>query len=240
MLVQKIAEGLWRWALPHPAWKPEFDKPGGGGWAEMVGCVHAEVGGTVVLIDPLVPGDDARTKFWEALDRDVARAGGRVLIFIGSVDHGRSANEIADRYRGEVIGDAAIRESVSCRLDATFDDRKLPRGVIALPVVGMSPGERAFYLEPWNTAIFADAVIGTGNGRVRVAPASWGIKTEAGRATYENGFRASLRAVADLRPEIVLPSHGDPVLTAGAASLDGALSGPAWGEDGPPPSVPRE
>ena len=231
MLVQKIAEGLWRWAVPHPAWKPEFDKPGGGGWAEVVGCVYAEIEDGVVLIDPLVPsGNEEKDRFWKALDRDVETSGGRVLVLIGSVDHGRSANEIADRYRGEVIGDAAIRENVSCRLDATFDDRNLPRGVIALPVVGMSPGERTFYLEPWKAAIFADAVIGTGNGRVRVAPASWGIRTEAGRATYENGFRASLRAVGDLRPEILLPSHGDPVLTAGAASLDDALSGPAWGE----------
>src|SRR5262245_38625748 len=94
----------------------------------------------------------------------------------------------------------------------------------------MSPGERAFYLEPWKAAVFADAVIGTGNCALRVVPASWGVRTGAGRATYENGFLPSIRAVADLRPEIVLPSHGDPVLSAGAGSLDAALSGPAWGE----------
>src|SRR5262249_3106653 len=96
MVVQQIAEGLWRWAVPHPAWKPEFDKPGGGGWAEVVGCVYAEVAGTIVLIDPLLPSGDGREKFWEALDRDVARTG-RVLILVGSVDHGRSADEIAAR-----------------------------------------------------------------------------------------------------------------------------------------------
>ena len=55
MLVQKLDEGLWRWALPHPAWKPEFDKPGGGGWARTVGSVYAEVAGSVVLIDPQLP-----------------------------------------------------------------------------------------------------------------------------------------------------------------------------------------
>ncbi|HEX4824817.1 MAG TPA: hypothetical protein VFV19_10910 [Candidatus Polarisedimenticolaceae bacterium] len=230
MHVQKIAEGFWRWTVPHPDWKPEFDRPGGGGWAEVVGCVYAEIEGRVVLIDPLLPPEADRSKFWDALDRDVARARGRALILIGSVDHGRSADEIATRYRGEVIGDPAIRDNVSCELQATFDEIRLPRGVVALPVVGMSPGERAFWLEPWKAAVFADAVIGTGNGHVRVAPPSWGIKTEAGRATYENGFRASLRAIADLRPEILLPSHGEPVLTAGAASLDDALNGPAWGE----------
>src|SRR5580765_2540492 len=106
MLVKKIAEGLWRWTVPHPAWKPEFDKPGGGGWAEVVGCVYAEVAGMVVLIDPLLPAQEARPEFWDALDRDVARSGGRVLILIGSVDHGPSADEISTRYRGTVVGDA--------------------------------------------------------------------------------------------------------------------------------------
>jgi hypothetical protein len=235
MLVQKLAEGLWRWTVPHPEWKPEFDRPGGGGWGRIVASVYAELAESVVLIDPLLPadaGDGAR--FWEALDRDVARRRGPLFVLIGSVDHGRSAEAVAAHGRAggrevHVIGDAAIRGKVSCTLDAAFEERPLPAGLRAVPIVGMSPGERGFFLEPWKAAVFAVAVIGAGDGRVRVAPPSWGVKTDEGRATYDRGFRASLRALCDLRPDILLPSHGEPILAGGHAAFEEALAAPPWG-----------
>jgi hypothetical protein len=39
-----------------------------------------------------------------------------------------------------------------------------------------------------------------------------------------------LCGAAAMRPELVLTSHGEPVLTNGAAALDEALAVPAWGE----------
>lgn len=234
MLVQKIAEGLWRWEVPHPEWKPEFDRTGG--WARTVGCVYAELDEAVALIDPLLPVDPLElSRFWRALDRDVERLARPLLILVGSVDHGRSVDEIAARYRRarravRVVGDAAIARAVSCQLDLSFEETKLPAGVSAMPIVGMSPGERAFFLEPWRTAVFADALIGAGSGRVRVAPPSWGVKTPEGRATYDRDFRASLRGILDRGPEVLLTSHGDPILSGGAAALEEALSAPAWGE----------
>src|SRR5215471_11928530 len=118
MDVVKIRDGLWRWTAPHPAWKPDFDRPDG--WARTVGSVYVETASGIVLIDPLVPGDDSdAARFWEALDRDVARVGGRMAILVGSGDHGRSADRVAERERSRgvpvsVLGDAAIRASVSC------------------------------------------------------------------------------------------------------------------------------
>jgi hypothetical protein len=142
---------------------------------------------------------------------------------------------VASRYlamgrRVRVVGDAAIRGKVSCTLHATFDEVPLPAGLHALAVPGMSPGERAFVLDPWRAAVFADAVIGAGAGRVRVAPASWGVKTPEGRALYDREFRPAIQAVAAMGPELVLPSHGAPVLAGGAAALEEALQSPAWGE----------
>src|SRR5205823_9678765 len=68
--VQEIATGLWRWTAWHEEWKAD------------VGCVYYESGGSVCLIDPLVPESDA-DRFWAALDRDVARAAGvDVLITV--------------------------------------------------------------------------------------------------------------------------------------------------------------
>jgi glyoxylase-like metal-dependent hydrolase (beta-lactamase superfamily II) len=234
MEVSKPGEGLWRWVVPHPDWKPEFDRPDG--WGRMVASVYAELDDAVVLIDPLVPGEASQAeRFWRNLDADVARLARALLVLVGSVDHGRSADRVAARYLEmgrpvRVVGDAAIRDKVSCTLHATFDDAALPAGLRALPIPGMSPGERAFVLEPWRAAVFADAVVGAGAGRVRVAPPSWGVKTPQGRALYDRAFRPAIRAVAAMLPRLLLPSHGDPVLADGAAALDDALASPAWGE----------
>ncbi len=67
MDVEQIAEGLWRWTARHPEWRPDAD------WPPDVGCVYYEGPDAVVLVDPLVPQDDA-DRFWAALDRDVERA----------------------------------------------------------------------------------------------------------------------------------------------------------------------
>jgi hypothetical protein len=201
----------------------------------MVGSVYAEFDEAVVLIDPLVPSDpeDAH-RFWKHLDADVDRLARPLIVLVGSVDHGRSADEVAARYRArgrpiKVVGDAAIRGHVSCGLDGAFDAIALPQGVRAIPIPGMCPGERAFFLEPWRAAAFADAVIGAGAGRVRVAPPSWGVKTPEGRAVYDREFRPAIRGVAALRHELLLTSHGEPVLTCGSAALEEALLAPAWG-----------
>ena len=235
MKVSKIRDGLWRWEVPHPDWKPEFDRPDG--WGRTVACVYAEFDEAVVLIDPLVPDDPAdRERFWQALDRDVTRLARPVLVLVGSVDHGRSADVVAARYRAagqplSVVGDAAIRAGVSCALHATFDEATLPAGLTAEPVPGMSPGETAFRLDPWGAVVFADAVVGAGEGKLRVAPPSWGVKTPSGRALYDRAFRPAVRSAASAHPDIVLPSHGAPVLTGGASALDEALAAPAWGDE---------
>jgi glyoxylase-like metal-dependent hydrolase (beta-lactamase superfamily II) len=232
--VKQIQAGLWRWEVPHPDWTPENDRPDG--WARTVASVYAEFDEAVVLIDPLVPADAAdRKRFWHALDSDVLRLGRPVLVLVGSVDHGRSADAVAERYvaaghKLTIVGDATIRGVVSCALDATFDEVVLPAGLTAVPIPGMSPGETAFVLEPWRAAVFADAVIGAGQGRLRVAPPSWGVKTPAGRALYDRAFRPSILQIASVHPEIILPSHGPPVLTAGASALEAALLAPPWGE----------
>ena len=234
MVVQELAKGLWRWALPHPAWKPEFDRPGG--WGEVVASVYAELDTAIVLLDPLVPADPAdRERFWKALDRDVAALARPLVIHVGCVDHGRSADEVAARYRAAgvkvtVFGDASLRGKVSCRIDAAIGEAPLPAGLESIAIAGLSPGERAVVLAPWRAAYFADAVIGAGDGKLRVAPPTWAPKTDEARAAYDASFRSSLRAVVALDPAIAIPSHGAPALSHGRAVLEDALSSPPWGE----------
>ena len=233
MDVQKLRDGLWRWLLPHPAWTPDRDRPGG--WGQFVGSVYYEAPDALVLVDPLVPAEGARetAKFWKALDGDVARLALPIVVLIGSVDHGRAADRIAERYRKRgvsVIGSRKIRENVSCRLTADLERATLPKGVEAHPVVGMSPGETAYFLRKPRALVFADAVIGAGKGKLAVAPMSWGVRTPAGKANYTRGFRRSIEVMLDLKPSMVLPSHGEPVLSAGSRALRSALASPAWGD----------
>ena len=233
MDVQKIAEGLWRWSVPHPEWTPDCDRSDG--WARDVGCIYAEVPDGVVLVDPLVPAEPAEAaRFWGALDRDVERTGGRVTILVGSTDHGRSVDEVARRFRTRpgsvvVLGHEEIQGTVSCTLDATLPGAVLPGEVVAVPIEGLSPGETAYVLTRHRAVAFADCVIGAGGGRLRLAPASWGVRTDAGRALYDRRFRASFDGVLALDPEIVFTSHGAPVLAGGAAALREALTAPVWG-----------
>jgi glyoxylase-like metal-dependent hydrolase (beta-lactamase superfamily II) len=234
MQVRKIREGLWRWTAAHPAWTPDADRPNG--WAREVGCVYFETPAGVVLIDPLVPGDAAESeRFWAALDRDVDRVGGAITVLVSCVDHGRSADAVRGRYaaRGRTVavaGDAAIRGKVACALTVTIGAFVLPPGIEALPIEGLSPGETAYALLPHRALVFADAVIGAEDGSVRVAPASWAPAGEQGREAYARAFRAGLRRLCDMHPDILLTSHGAPVTENGEAALREALGGPAWGD----------
>ena len=97
MRVQELATGLWRWTGLHPAWTPAEGGPDG--WEQEVGSYYYEAPESIVLFDPLVPMED-RDRFFEALDRDVARAGRPVRVLVTVEDHRRSAAELAERYDG--------------------------------------------------------------------------------------------------------------------------------------------
>lgn len=117
MRVREIAAGLWYWTGLHPAWTPADGGPDG--WEQEVGCVYYEAPGAVILFDPLVPMED-RDRFYEALDRDVKRAGRPVRVLLTDEAHRRSSRELTERYDGTVgerpegveIGAEALGETV--------------------------------------------------------------------------------------------------------------------------------
>jgi glyoxylase-like metal-dependent hydrolase (beta-lactamase superfamily II) len=235
MTVDELAQGLWRWTTPHPAWTPE--QGGSSGWEQSVGCVYYETSDAVVLIDPQVPpsGTPDETRYWAALDRDVERTGLPVAVLVGNAYHGRSADSIRARY-GErrstsVYAHADARARVSCSVTTPFEDGEtLPGGVQAHAIAGLDAGETAFWIPAHRALVFADAVLGAGAGEVRVAPRSWGADGEEAAARYATEFRASIERLVALDPVVLLPSHGEPVLENGAAALVRAVEGPAWGE----------
>ena len=190
MDVTRIADGLWRWTAPHPEWKA------GGGWDRDVGCVYCETGDAVVLVDPLVPGDpDDRARFLEALDRDIARVGGPVVVLLTCTWHERSSAELAERYGGRI---------------ATGADDALPQGVRMLEVP--SEQEWLVWLEAPATVVPGDVILGTDAG-LDLCPASWLESKSRERLADE------LRPTLDLPVERVLVSHGPPVLESGREAL---------------------
>jgi glyoxylase-like metal-dependent hydrolase (beta-lactamase superfamily II) len=213
--VQRIAPGLWRWTALHPDWTP--DEGGPDGWEREVGCVYYEAPDAVVLIDPLVPPEDA-DRFWRALDRDVERAARPVAVFLTIFWHQRSTQEVVDRYGASVWAhpQPAHRMHVAITNEFAFG-ASLPGDVTAL--TANRGGESIFWIAPHRALVPGDVLLGTPDGGVRVCPDSWLAEDFRGEA-----FRRSLRPLLDLPVERLLLSHGAPVLANAHAALERALA----------------
>lgn len=168
----------------------------GEGLPREVGSVYYEARDAVVLIDPLVP-DDEEERFWTALDRDVDRLGRPVVALLSVPWHERSAARITERYGGSVSESAP-------------DDV----GAIHIAGVGGEP-ETIFWLAAPGALVFGDIIIGT---PPRIEDA-WLPEERRGEP-----IRNELRAVLDLPVELLLPSHGAPVVSGARAALDEALA----------------
>jgi glyoxylase-like metal-dependent hydrolase (beta-lactamase superfamily II) len=197
MEVERLEEGLWRWAAAHPAWVPDAD------WGPVVACVYHETPDAVVLVDPLVP-EDAPDRFFRALDRDVERLGRPVVTLTTCPWHVRSAAVIAARYGARTIGPGEV----------TTED--WPTGVRAVPVP--SADEVVWWLEAARALVPGDTLLGDGAGGLRVCPASW---LDSGGPLTD--LVEELSALLAFPTERVLVSHGDPVRGDGRAALERAL-----------------
>jgi glyoxylase-like metal-dependent hydrolase (beta-lactamase superfamily II) len=198
--VRELRPGLWRWTAVHPEWEHGMH------WPQEVGSVHAELPDAVVLVDPQVPVDEPE-RFWAALDRDVERLARPVHVLLTVHWHERSAAEVLERYGATLW-----------RPEQSAD---LPGGVRAELVRGADWVEALFFLEPWGALVVGDLLLGDGAGGVEV-PVTWFPTEEQHWARTD--LKARLRALLDLPVELVLVSHGEPVLENGQAALARALA----------------
>jgi glyoxylase-like metal-dependent hydrolase (beta-lactamase superfamily II) len=200
MEVQELRPGLWRWTAPHPEWEHAEN------WGPDVASIYAELPQAIVVIDPLVPaGEDER--FWSALDRDVERLGRPVHVLLTVHWHERSVAAVLDRY--------------GATLWRPEEKGELPEGVLAEVVRGSDWVEALFYLEPHHALVTGDLLIGA-KGGIEL-PVRWFPKGEQQWA--EETLKPELRERLDKLPiELVLVSHGEPVLSEGRAALDRGLS----------------
>lgn len=200
MEVRELRPGLWRWTASHPEWDHAEH------WGPEVGSVYAELAEAVVVVDPLVPAEEEE-RFWSALDRDVARLGLPVHVLLTVHWHERSVAAVLDRYKATLW-----------RPEEKGD---LPAGVQAEVVKGSDWVEAMFFLEPHRALVAGDLLVGT-DGGIEL-PIGWFPQAERGWA--EQTLKPELRErLAALPVELVLVSHGEPVLADGAAALERALS----------------
>ena len=207
----------------------------------MVGCIYYEgiekTPEAHVLIDPLIPAhsEEETRRFWEFLDRRLHRHRVPLAILVANRHHGRNAQRILDRYRGtiraEIWAPSQAKAHLAFQVTKAFEPGDaLPGGIQGFFIAGLDNAETAFYFPSARALVFADAVIGTGGGEVRVAPASWADESAAGQQAYAEKFRPSLQRLLELEIDLILPSHGEPVTSDGSAALARALESPAWGE----------
>jgi glyoxylase-like metal-dependent hydrolase (beta-lactamase superfamily II) len=200
MEVQELRKGLWRWTASHPQWDHAEQ------WGPEVASVYAELPEAVAIVDPLVPEDEEK-RFWSALDRDVERLGLPVHVLLTVHWHERSVAAVLERYRATLW-----------RPEEKGD---LPAGVHAEVVKGSDWVEAMFFVEPYRALVVGDLLIAR-DGRIEL-PVGWFPKHEREWARTE--LKPLLRERLSALPiELVLVSHGEPVLTGAAAALEQALS----------------
>jgi glyoxylase-like metal-dependent hydrolase (beta-lactamase superfamily II) len=199
MLGEELRPGLWRWTAHHEEWKKEV----------TAFAVASE--DELVLIDPLLDGGD-----WDRLEKGLA--GRRLHVLLTIHWHARSAAEVAARFPStRVWAHSRNRAAVERRAPVTDVFRigdELPAGLVPLEA---RPRSEVLLWDPRSRALIAgDALLGDGErgSGLHTCPAGW-----LPQSTNLEELRGALRPALDLPVELVLPSHGAPVLDGAAQAL---------------------
>ncbi len=134
---------------------------------------------------------------WDELDGLVA---GRPVSVLQTIRfHGRSRDDVHARY-------------------ATCE----PQGVDTIPIERAD--ETMVWIPEHRALVPGDRLIGDGHGGLRMCPGSW--LRYIGNGITVDELRERLRPLLELPVELVLVSHGEPVLENGRAAIEHALVAP--------------
>ncbi len=201
MELRELRPGLWRWTAFHAE------------WGEDVGSVAYATDEDLVLIDPLLPADDA-------LDSLVRRVGKPVSVLVTIFWHTRDAESVAKRHGARVLGPSGGKAAVRRRAptaEAFRPGDALPGAVEAFPTARSS--EVVYWIAEHRALVPGDVLLGDADSGLRLCPRSWLPE----KTTVER-LRASLRPLLELPVSRVLVSHGEPVTRNGRAALERVLS----------------
>jgi glyoxylase-like metal-dependent hydrolase (beta-lactamase superfamily II) len=199
--VRELRPGLFRWIADHPDAYPTRTPGSVDDWGPEVGSVAYAAPEALVLVDPLVPAD--RTALQAEVDGLVLRHGKPVHILTTLKWHRRSRDELAARY-----GAATSRAKSA-----------VPAGVETVPIRGA--GETMVWLPGPRALIPGDRLLGDDAGGLRLPADSWLRYLPSG--IRRDGLVKALRPLLDLPVELVLVSHGEPVVAGGREAIARAL-----------------
>jgi hypothetical protein len=200
--LRELLPGLYRWTARHPDAEADPQPGSPADWGPDVGSVAYAARDALVLVDPLVPAD--RSDLGRELD-EVVRSHSRPVVILTTLQfHRRSREELAARY-----GASTSRAK-----------KALPEGVETIQIRGA--GETMVWLPEHRALIPGDRLLGGDSGGLRLCPESW-LRYLPSKMKQAQ-LRKALRPVLDLPVEMVLVSHGEPVLSGGREALAKALS----------------
>jgi hypothetical protein len=197
----ELRPGLLRWEARHPDADPDADPSSPADWGPDVGSVAYAGDDALVLVDPLVPED--RDDLEREVDRLVESHGRPVRILTTLAFHRRSRDRLAERY-----------DSTTSRAKTS-----LPAGVETVQIKGA--GETMVWLPGHRALIPGDRLLGDEVDGLRLCPESWLRYLPSGMRHPE--LREALRPLLDLPVEMVLTSHGRPVLSGGRDAIATAI-----------------
>ncbi len=220
--MQKLTDGLWRWTARHPEWHP-------GEFGAEVACFAAQAGDTTLLIDPLLPEDEAAASaVLDVLDGAVVD---RVAILITIPYHVRSSEEVWQRYRNDAETTIHGHRACAKRLTDESGFREiepgapLPGGATAHTIGKPRRYEMPLHVPSHDAIAFGDAVV-EWEGRLRV----WATDKVDDKVErfYRERFNPTVEPLLELGAENVLVTHGQPVMGGGVDALREALEAKPW------------
>jgi hypothetical protein len=197
----ELRPGLYRWEARHPDAEPNPAPGSPSDWGPDVGSVAYAAPKALVFVDPLVPDD--RPDLQAALDGLVERHDKPVVILTTLQFHRRSRENLARRYSAST----------------SRAKKSLPSGVETVQIRGA--GETMVWLPEHRALIPGDRLLGDDRGGLRLCPDSWLRYLPSRMKQPELG--AALQPLLDLPVELVLVSHGAPVLAGGRDAIAGAI-----------------
>jgi len=224
-LMDEITEGVFRWTAPHPEWRTRVE------WGHQVASYALRCKDGLSLVDPLLPpaSSSALREVQEQLDELVAGAS-RLDILVSIPYHARSSEPLSLRYRDRLPvtlwGHPAVAKHFAdpaTSLTPIVAGAQAGASAVAYGIGNPRRFETPLYFADHKALLFGDAVI-CFEGELRV----WQERPFS-PDWYRDKLLPTLLPLLDLDVEMVLPTHGEPLLHDGRAALRRAFESPAWG-----------
>lgn len=208
--MRELGPGVWHWQAPHPDWED------GEAWPREVSSYAIELGGSLVLFDPLaVPGELRERAAAVVLtapyhERDARGLG--LPIHTPPADTWQDWVEKfgvnPDQVRGRESDDLAWLRAGEGHFHGPGD---WPFGITAF--AGREDNDLVLWLPSIGAVVSGDSLSDFGDGL--------GIQMGGRKHLTRDEVAARLRPLLDLPVELVLPAHGEP---ADRAALERALA----------------